>query len=71
MTRTLEDCSHEYLVDRVVDGEWYLNQLVQVLTQFHPYLQPALNEIGKGAMERSDRLEAKYPVSGLILPKQH
>jgi hypothetical protein len=69
--RQLEDCSHEYLVERVINDEIYLNELVQVLGQFFPFLSPAINEIGYSAVNRHEALEAKFPISGIILPPKH
>lgn len=67
-TRKLSDCTHEYLVDRVLNNEHYINDLVQLLLQFHPYLGPAINEIGEQAVTRHNTIEATHPPSGLILP---
>lgn len=67
-TRKLKDCTHDYLVERVHEGEQLVSDLIQVLVQFHPYLGPAINEIVTASNQRCAAMEKRHPPSGLILP---
>lgn len=67
-SRKLTDCSHDYLVERLHEGEKLVSDLIQVLAQFHPYLGPAINEIVTASNIRCEAMEKRHPPSGLILP---
>lgn len=60
-TRDIADCSHDYLVERHALLEAYLQNLLEVISNFHPYLVPALNECNDTMAEAQARLEARYP----------
>lgn len=67
-TRQLSDVTLPYLMERNQLLEGYVATMFQMLLNHHPYLGPAANEISQLFQLRHEELEARHPVSSIIMP---
>ncbi len=66
--RELKDVSHEYLVESMQVLEAYVADMLTMILQFHPYMGPTADELGKHAQDAQMQVEKRYPVSAIVTP---
>lgn len=66
--RPLHEFTHAYTVERLILSEHYIGILVNMLAQFHPYLQPELQSMADNYNKQMTDINERHPIAGLMLP---
>jgi len=64
------DNSLETLTEMVIKQDAIINDLVQVLVHFHPYMTPAMEELVERDRARAKTICEKFPPSQILVPAQ-